>query len=275
MTEKVTPMIHVPDVRATVDWYESIGFKVIDTYGDDGEGLSFGMLRFGTSDVMFNQGGQPSTERRREVDLYVYADDVDDIYQSLKDRVDVVEALHDTFYGMREFIIRDLNRFWITFGQTSVFAALMTGVREGNVETVRVALGRGGLKPATLRAAMAAASSGDNTSHNHERAEIREILKEAGAVPPPAVDAETLQSYVGKYKGEQGFEINVTFKDGKLFAALGGQQPLTLMADDQATFRPIALDDFGVITFNVQAGITTGCALKLGSHTTQLNLAND
>jgi hypothetical protein len=27
-----------------------------------------------------------------------------------------VEGLHDTFYGMREFIIRDLNRFWITFG---------------------------------------------------------------------------------------------------------------------------------------------------------------
>jgi orotate phosphoribosyltransferase len=31
--------------------------------------------------------------------------------------VDVIEGLHDTFYGMREFTIRDLNRFWITFGQ--------------------------------------------------------------------------------------------------------------------------------------------------------------
>ena len=29
----------------------------------------------------------------------------------------MVEDLHDTFYGMREFIIRDLNGFWITFGQ--------------------------------------------------------------------------------------------------------------------------------------------------------------
>jgi hypothetical protein len=25
--------------------------------------------------------------------------------------------LHDAFYGMREFIIRDLNRFWMTFGE--------------------------------------------------------------------------------------------------------------------------------------------------------------
>jgi hypothetical protein len=31
--------------------------------------------------------------------------------------VQVVKGPHDTFYGMREFTIRDYNRFWITFGQ--------------------------------------------------------------------------------------------------------------------------------------------------------------
>lgn len=34
------------------------------------------------------------------------------------DRADVVEPPHGTFYGTRELIIRDLNRFWITFGQS-------------------------------------------------------------------------------------------------------------------------------------------------------------
>ena len=110
-------MIHVPDVRATVEWYQSIGFAVLDTYDDGGEGLSFAILSFGSSEVMFNSGGRPGTDRRREVDLYVYADNVDDLYLGLKDRVEVVEGLHNTFYGMREFIIRDLNRFWMTFGQ--------------------------------------------------------------------------------------------------------------------------------------------------------------
>jgi len=71
-SQKVVPMIHVPDVRATVDWYESIGFTVINTYGNDGEGLSFAILSFGSSEVMFNQGGQSSARHRREVDLYVY-----------------------------------------------------------------------------------------------------------------------------------------------------------------------------------------------------------
>ena len=273
-SQKVVPMIHVPDVRATVDWYESIGFTVINTYGNDGEGLSFAILSFGSSEVMFNQGGQPSARDRREVDLYVYSNNVDDLYQRIKDRVEVVEGLHDTFYGMREFIIRDLNRFWITFGQPSVFEVLMTGIREGNKEVVQaaldVALESGGLKPQTLTAALAAASSGENTSGNNQNAEIREMLKKAGAVSPPEVDAETLQSYVGKYRDKQGFEINATLKDGKLFAALGAQQPLSLMAIDKTTFLPIAFDGLGTVTFNVEAGKTIGCSLKHGENTTQL-----
>ncbi len=88
MSGKVVPMIHVPDVRATVNWYESIGFTVTDTYDDGDEGLSFAILRFGNSEVMFNSGGQPSSQKRREVDLYIYVDNVDDVYRNLKDRVE-------------------------------------------------------------------------------------------------------------------------------------------------------------------------------------------
>jgi uncharacterized glyoxalase superfamily protein PhnB len=115
MAEKVVPMIHVPDVPATVAWYRHIGFEVIVEYGDSDEG--FAMLRFGGGEVMLSSGGRSSTSERREVDLYVYSDNVDALYDRLKDRVEIVEGLDNTFYGMREFIIRDLNRFWITFGQ--------------------------------------------------------------------------------------------------------------------------------------------------------------
>ncbi len=97
MAEKVVPMIHVSDVRATVDWYESIGFTVTDT--------------------SCSVRAANRNQKRREVDLYVYVDNVDDLYRSLKDRVEIVKGLHDTFYGMREFIIRDVNRFWLTFAQ--------------------------------------------------------------------------------------------------------------------------------------------------------------
>jgi len=117
MTKKVVPMIHVPDVRATFEWYRGLGFDEVTTYSDGGDTLSFAMLSFGGGEVMFNEGGKSSDSVRREVDLYVYTEDIDGLYERLKGRVDVVEPPHDTFYGSRELIIRDLNRFWITFGE--------------------------------------------------------------------------------------------------------------------------------------------------------------
>lgn len=117
MSSKIVPMIHVPDVSVTADWYTSIGFKVMDIAEHDGE-ASWALLRFGDTELMLNSGGKPSAEHRREVDLYVHAENVEQIYNRLKSgTVDVVEDLHDTFYGMREFTLRDCNRFWITFGE--------------------------------------------------------------------------------------------------------------------------------------------------------------
>jgi hypothetical protein len=111
-------MIHVPDVRATVAWYERIGFTARATYDNEtGDNFSFAIMQFGATEVMFNMNGETSDKWRREVDLYVYTDDVDELYERLKENVDVVEAPHDQWYGMRELIIRDLNRFWITFGE--------------------------------------------------------------------------------------------------------------------------------------------------------------
>jgi hypothetical protein len=109
-------MIHVPDVRSTVHWYTTIGFTLVRQNEEDGE-LNWAKLTFGNSEVMFQAGGKPSTQHRREVDLYILAGNVDDLHRQFKDRVQIVEDPHDTFYGMREFIMRDINRFWITFGQ--------------------------------------------------------------------------------------------------------------------------------------------------------------
>ncbi len=143
----------------------------------------------------------------------------------------------------------------------SVDAVLMTGVREGNLPLVNIAIAKGGLKPETLTAALAVATG------DEKKPEIAELLKKAGATPPPEIDAETLQSYVGKYKNEQGTEFAVTFKDGKLFAAPGTQPAIVLSAIDKITFRPAAFDGI-VITINVEGGKATGFKLKQGSNTT-------
>lgn len=116
MATKIVPMIHVPEVKATVSWYVSIGFRFNRWNEEDGE-VNWASVSLDGSEVMFNLGGKPSAEWRREFDLYIQVEDVDEIARRIRDKVDVVEDVHDTFYGMREFIIRDVNRFWITFGQ--------------------------------------------------------------------------------------------------------------------------------------------------------------
>jgi len=116
MPNKIVPMVHVPDVRATAQWYQAIGFVLSAANEDCGE-MDWALLALDGGAVMLSAGGEPSDAWRREFDLYVYVDDVDALHARLKNSVDVVEAPHDKFYGLRELIIRDCNRFWITFGQ--------------------------------------------------------------------------------------------------------------------------------------------------------------
>ena len=114
--QQVVPMIHVPDVRAALRWYESIGFSAVDTF-EDGDEITFAILSYGNSQIMLNTGGRASTDDRRDMDLYVRADDVDRLYERLKANVEIRQGLENTFYGTREFIVRDPNGFWLTFGQ--------------------------------------------------------------------------------------------------------------------------------------------------------------
>jgi uncharacterized glyoxalase superfamily protein PhnB len=116
MTHRAVPMIHVPDVAATARWYVAIGFVLDRVHEDCGETL-WAHLTFGDSAIMLNAGGRMSTAERRDVDLYLYVDDIEETFARIAPVAELVEQIHDTEYGMREFIVRDLNRFWLTFGQ--------------------------------------------------------------------------------------------------------------------------------------------------------------
>ncbi|HEY0431459.1 MAG TPA: ankyrin repeat domain-containing protein [Pyrinomonadaceae bacterium] len=179
-------------------------------------------------------------------------------------------SVKDTFYGATAMTWAldndhiDVVKAILEKSPDGAGDVLMNGVREGKVELVRVALDRGGLKAETLTGALASAMAGDSKND-----EITAMLKKAGAVPPPEVDAATLQSYVGKYKGDPGPEITVTITEGKFFAVVTGQRPFALIAVDNTTFRPAAFDGI-TITFTVEAGKVTGASLKQRDTTTQL-----
>lgn len=112
----MVPTLHVPNVAATAEWYQSIGFVLDGTHVDGGDML-WAQLRFGDSALMLNAGGVASSAARREVDHYVHVDDLAEVYARVSPLAELVVAVHETEYGMREFIVRDPNRFWLTFGQ--------------------------------------------------------------------------------------------------------------------------------------------------------------
>jgi ankyrin repeat protein len=177
-------------------------------------------------------------------------------------------SVKDTFYGATAMTWAldhkhvEVVRALLEKSAEGVDEVLLKGAREGNAGFVRAALDRGGAKAETLTVALFAVTGDD------KRAEIAEMLKKAGAVPPPTVDAETLQSYVGKYRSEQGTDINVTLKDGKLYATPASQSPFGLIAVDQTTFRPTDFDGL-TITFSVEGRKVLAFALKRGQTTTQ------
>jgi len=183
-------------------------------------------------------------------------------------------TVKDSFYGATAMTWAldnkhtEVVRALLEKDATSVSNVLMTGVREGNPALVEMALARGAAKPETLTAALVVAL-GDK-----ETAAIAEMLKKAGAVPPPEIDAVTLQTYVGKYKNEQGVEFAVTLKDGKLFTAPAGQQALALMAVDKVTFKPAAIPGI-VITMTVENDKVSGFTLKQGTTTQNFKRAEE
>src|SRR6185503_7079828 len=167
---------------------------------------------------MFSSGGWLSDRQRRDVDLYTYTTGVDGLFERLKDRVEIIEGPHDTFYGMREFLFRDLNGFWITFAEDSAYGKLMNAMHAGDLDRVKAALDRGGIKEEYLTNALMFASSAENKNDA-----IAELLRSAGATLPPQVDIETLVKYVGRYRSDTGPGVEMIIRDGQLCAVVAGE----------------------------------------------------
>jgi ankyrin repeat protein len=187
-----------------------------------------------------------------------------DVVKVLLDRGADVQV-KDTFYSATAMTWALQNdhlavvQLLLAKGSEGADDVLMTGVRQAKEDVVKIALDTGKIKPDALTAALA-------FSMDAKTSAISDLLKKAGATPPMEVDAATLQSYAGKYKGETGPEATITVKEGKLMVAGFGRDVIPLMALDKTTFRPLA---FAGITFafNVEGEKVTSITFKQGTTT--------
>jgi ankyrin repeat protein/catechol 2,3-dioxygenase-like lactoylglutathione lyase family enzyme len=131
---KLTPMLGVPEMQATVAWYRSIGFVLAGSHGDNGR-LDWASVRLGQAQIMFTPSGQPWRGATVGLSLWLRTDRLDELYARFKGwqleraqaalageateapEVQFTQDLYTAFYGQREFCIRDPNGVELNFFQ--------------------------------------------------------------------------------------------------------------------------------------------------------------
>ncbi|WP_296382118.1 VOC family protein [Winogradskyella sp.] len=111
----LVPTLEVKNMDDTILFYEShLDFKCIDREED-----AWAFIQKDDISIMlssrFNEGKQPKPVFTGG--LYIYVDDIDVIWQILKDKVTISYPIENFEYGMREFAIYDCNGYRIQFGQ--------------------------------------------------------------------------------------------------------------------------------------------------------------
>jgi uncharacterized glyoxalase superfamily protein PhnB len=117
------PELFVPDVDAAARFYtEKLGFELLRTEAGGGQG-TFAVIALRDAVIMLADerhyglmGGQLASDRGIAIDVRLLVEDVDAMYRKIRNNgVPVVHEIGDRPYGLRDFIIRDLNGFRIRF----------------------------------------------------------------------------------------------------------------------------------------------------------------
>ena len=130
---RLVPMLTTDDLDETISFYrDTLGFEVLGTYPEGNPNWCY--LKRGESHLMFSSLDLPDhdhDEHGNHVEgedhhhhgptgvwtLYLYPDDVEPLWETLKEQAPVAFPICDTPYGMREFGIRDPNGFMLSFGK--------------------------------------------------------------------------------------------------------------------------------------------------------------
>ncbi len=123
--KSVTPNLMVESVNETIEYYkESLGFKILETVPSEGT-FAFAMMQLGGAMIMFQEKlsmkeEYPELSGQKPgggLTLFIEVENVDYIYEQLKEKANVIKTPHIADYGMKEFAIQDCNGHVLTFAQ--------------------------------------------------------------------------------------------------------------------------------------------------------------
>lgn len=125
MLEQLTPNLMVDSVDDTVDYYkDTLGFELTMSQPEE-RPFEWAMVKSGEVALMFQTresltGELPLFEGQAigaTLTFFTMTNDIDGLYSRLKDKAEMVLDMRTTFYGMREFYIRDCNGYVLAFAQ--------------------------------------------------------------------------------------------------------------------------------------------------------------
>lgn len=127
MLKKLTPNLMVEDVAQTLSFYrETLGFAVLTTLPEQ-EPFDFAIVQRDGVELMFQSRASLSENVPALTDspigasqtFYIEVEGVRDLYEALREKVEIVVDFHTTFYGTQEFYFRDPNGYILSFSETA------------------------------------------------------------------------------------------------------------------------------------------------------------
>jgi uncharacterized glyoxalase superfamily protein PhnB len=123
--ESLSPNLFVRDIRATLAFYQTLGFSVTMSFpGDAGGDPVWAMVTNGKVTFMFQTfeslgDALPQVSRSDGGSLvfYINVNHIRDFFDAVRDKVPVLHGLQKTFYGATEFSILDNNNYVLTFAE--------------------------------------------------------------------------------------------------------------------------------------------------------------
>ncbi|MDX1586031.1 MAG: VOC family protein [Balneolaceae bacterium] len=126
--KSITANLMVRDVNKTVNYYKDIlGFNLEMSVPGKGDKLQWAMITRDSVELMFHEEGNFLEEVPQlkgstmggSLTLFIEIESFNELYDSVSQHEDVefIKEPYTTFYGMKEFTIRDLNGYILTFAE--------------------------------------------------------------------------------------------------------------------------------------------------------------
>lgn len=112
------PMLATENLAQTIEFYtRHLGFTVQGQY--PAENPCWASLCSGESEIAFNapNGHAPFEKPTLTGSIYLTVENVDELWENLQEKVEIVYEIENFDYGMREFGIKDCNGYVVNLGQ--------------------------------------------------------------------------------------------------------------------------------------------------------------